>query len=72
MANKRLTVKTTAALLGMDRNVLAELLRRGCEYGSAIKLNDRTYSYIIIPSAVADHLGISVEQLYKRIEELKK
>ena len=74
MRGRKIRVSEVARLLEKSDLTIREGIKRGFfEFGVAIQLPGCTkYNYTISPAKLAEHEGISVEELYRRIEEIRK
>lgn len=80
MKTMRVKTKDAAALLGVAvLDVRCGLIDGHYKFGEAIQTNPhkvkwgsgkRNYKYLVFSSKLADYLGITEQELWKRIEEL--
>lgn len=63
-----------AKLIGKSELTIREGIKQEYfDFGIAMLLpgSEKRYNYTIFPAKVAEFLGISVEELYKRIDEIR-
>ena len=62
------------ALLGKSDLTIREGMKRGYfDIGIAMQLpGSAKYNYTIFPAKVAELMGISVDELYKKLDEIRK
>ena len=75
MQNFKILTSDVAKLLGKSELTIREGIKREYfDFGIAMQLPGSTkrYNFTIFPAKVAELLGITVEELYERIGELRK
>ena len=73
MKGGKIRVSEVAKLLKKSEFTIREgLKRKFFEFGVAFQNTGSVkWNYTIIPAKLAEHEGISVEELYKRVEEIR-
>jgi hypothetical protein len=73
MKNFKILTTDVAKLIGKsDLTVREGIKREYFDFGIAMQLpGSEKYNYTIFPAKVAEMLGISVEELYRKVEELR-
>lgn len=70
---KKITPAEAARVMGCSSQFIRIGLQRGLlDIGDAVKLSPRRWTYCISPAKLAERQGITVEELFKRIEEERK
>lgn len=65
---QRITVEKVAELLGCSKQFIRiGLQRKALDFGSAVKTGNDRYSYLIYPDRLANTMGISLEELERRL-----
>ena len=74
MRNSKISVQEAASIIGKANLFVREGMKRGVlEIGVAMQMPGRErWTFSISPSMLAQYLGISVEELYKRVEEIRE
>lgn len=74
MQNFKILTSDVAKLLGKSELTIREGMKREFfDFGIAMQLPGSTrYNFTIFPAKVAELLGITVEELYERISEVRK
>lgn len=73
MKNYKILPTEVAKLIGKsDLTVREGIKREYFDFGVAMQLPDsKKYNYTIFPAKVAEFLGISIEELWKRVDEVR-
>lgn len=71
---RRITVAEAARVMGKATLFVSEMLKQGrMPIGEAILLDDRVrWNYYISPKLLADYIGITLEELWKEIENVRR
>ena len=70
---KKITPAEAARVMGCSSQFIRIGLQRGLlDIGDAVKLSPRRWTYCISPAKLAERQGITVEELFNRIEEERK
>ena len=70
---RRITVAEAARVMGKDTLFVSELLKQGrMPIGEAERMEGRVrWNYYISPKLLADYIGMTVEELWTAIEEVR-
>ena len=74
MKNYKILTADVAKLIGKSELTIREGIKREhFDFGIAMRLpgSEKRYNYTIFPAKVAEFLGISIEELWKRVEEVR-
>lgn len=67
---KKITPAEAARVMGCSSQFIRIGLQRGLlDIGDAVKLSPKRWTYCISPAKLAERQGITVEELFRKIEE---
>lgn len=71
---RRITVAEAARVMGKDTLFVAEMLKQGrMPIGEAELMEGRVrWNYYISPKLFADYIGLTVEEMWKEIENVRR
>ena len=70
---RRITVAEAARVMGKATLFVAEMLKQGrMPIGEALLMEDRVrWNYYISPALLAEYIGMTVEELWREIENVR-